>query len=147
MKFLLGDATSSAILRKMLGNASFQNLADDAKNGRLTYGSKTIQVAMQQLSASPEMTPEAIKALSSQLIKNATYEKQKAVDYGRYRAAGGDVTDFDRWYGSKYPNKTTIDTGAEKGPPTISNQKDYDALPKGAAYLDANGNPHHKGGQ
>jgi hypothetical protein len=34
-----------------------------------------------------------------------------------------------------------------KGPPTITNQKDYDALNPGDAYVDANGNPHHKGGR
>ena len=144
MKFMLGDATSSAILRKMLGNASFQNLADDAKNGRLTYGSKTIQVAMQQLSASPEMTPDAIRALSGQLIKNANYEIQRAKDYGQYRKAGNDINDFDRWYGTKYGNKSLIDQGEQKAPPTITNQKDYDALEGGAAYVDNNGVPHHK---
>lgn len=31
-------------------------------------------------------------------------------------------------------------------PPTITNQSDYDKLPNGASYVDANGTPHVKGG-
>lgn len=35
---------------------------------------------------------------------------------------------------------------ASSTPPTITNQKDYDALPVGAPYVDVNGVPHKKGG-
>src|ERR1700722_11879464 len=111
LRTILGDATSSSILRKMLGNAAFEQLETDANGNSMRLGSQTIRVAMTQLSASPEMTPQAIQALTGQMIKNASYEKQKANDYATYKGAGGDVTDFDRWYSNKYPNKTSIDTG------------------------------------
>jgi len=112
LRYILGDATSSAVLRKMLGNAAFEQLETDANGNQMRLGSQTIRVAMTQLSASPEMTPEAIRQLTSQMIKNAQYEKQKAGDdYSNYRRAGGDVTDYDRWYRTKYPNKSLIDQG------------------------------------
>ncbi|HTS53474.1 MAG TPA: hypothetical protein VMH26_09400 [Burkholderiales bacterium] len=112
LRGILGDASSSAILRKMLGNAAFEQLETDANGNQMRLGSQTIRVAMTQLSASPEMTEDAINALMDQVIKNSQYELQKnGPDYQRYRAAGNDVTDFDRWYDSKYPNKTNIDLG------------------------------------
>jgi hypothetical protein len=147
LRFMLGDATSSAILRKMLGNASFAQIEADANGNQMRLGANTIKVAMTQLSASPEMTPEAIRQLTGQMIKNAGYEKQKSgTDYAAYRSAGGDVTDYDRWYRTKYPNKSQIDMGNERGP-TITSQKDYDALNPGDPYLDADGKQHHKGGR
>lgn len=141
LKFILGDATSSAILRKMLGNASFEQLETDANGNAMRLGSQTIKVAMTQLSASPEMTPEAIKGLTDQMIKNAGYEKQKGIDYGVYRAKGGDVTDFDRWYNSKYPNKTLIDQGQDR--PDITEEA-HGKLKHGEEFY-WQGKVHHKG--
>ncbi len=36
---------------------------------------------------------------------------------------------------------------APSGPPTITSKAQYDALPAGESYLDAQGNPHVKGGK
>jgi hypothetical protein len=113
LKFILGDATSSAILRKMLGNQAFTQIEGDANGNQMRLGANTIKVAMTQLSASPEMTPQAIQALTGQIIKNANYEKQKwGADYAAYSRAGGDVIKYDGNYDTKYPNTTHIDTAS-----------------------------------
>jgi hypothetical protein len=45
------------------------------------------------------------------------------------------------------PPGSSVSPAAPGGVPTITSQAQYDALPKGASYVDANGKPHKKGGQ
>ena len=142
LKFLLGDATSSAILRKMLGNASFKQIEDDANGNSMRLGANTIRVAMTQLSASPEMTPQAIMGLTGQMIKNANYEKQKwGADYAAYSRAGGDVNKYDDQYNTKFPNTSTIDTGspANGEPVAVKNRAEAMALSPGTHFKTPDG--------
>jgi hypothetical protein len=144
LKFILGDATSSAILRKMLGNQSFTQIESDANGNQMRLGANTIKVAMTQLSASPEMTPQAIQALTGQIIKNANYEKQKwGADYAAYSRSGGDVIKYDGQYDTKYPNTTHIDTAAgpqANAPPVrVTSPDQAQSLPSGTVFITPDG--------
>jgi len=98
-----GSVAPTQELNKNLVNAALQG-------ARSIYGARMTQneVNLQKNEASPSaaMVPEAIKSLLLQDNIRNQYAKQRADDYGKYRAAGGDPLRFESWYSNKFPLKT-----------------------------------------
>jgi hypothetical protein len=118
---ILGNAAASDALRKMLGNESFAQIESDAQGNQMRLGAQTIKTAMTQLSASPEMQPEAILAITNSVKANAAYDKQKwGSDYATYNRTVGPNTDrradaYSGWYDSKYGLTSTLNSNTLNG--------------------------------
>jgi hypothetical protein len=106
MTSALGDPGARNILEKLLGQEGIAATEKEMKEGgagSLRGGAQMMNLAMNKLNASPEMAREAIEQITKYTMGQAQFEKQKwGPDYARYRSAGKDITDFDRWYDSKY---------------------------------------------
>ena len=118
---ILGNAAASDALRKMLGNESFAQIEADAQGNQMRLGAQTIKTAMTQLSASPEMTPAAILAITNSVKMNAQYDKEKwGQDYATYIRTAGPNTDkradaYSGYYDSKYAPTSTLDPNTLNG--------------------------------
>jgi hypothetical protein len=119
LQSILGNSAASDALRKMLGNESFAQIEADAQGNQMRLGAQTIKTAMTQLSASPEMTPQAIRALTNSVKTSAQYDKQKwGADYATYlRTPGVDkrADAYSSYYDSKYAPSSTLNPNALSG--------------------------------
>lgn len=95
-----GSVVPTLELNKALKNAALQG-------ARSIYGSRMTQTEVKlqtdEMSPSSAMMQDAIASLMKQNDIRNIYAKQRAEDYGKYRAAGGDPMRFESWYASKFP--------------------------------------------
>jgi hypothetical protein len=137
-------------LSKYLGNAALQQ-------GKGTFQKMTQQEAKwlkEELNPSAAMQPDALRNLIDMNIKQSNYVLDSARRATAYVGSDKahpikDPDKFNDWNQKYYPMEKIVTEGppaAPAGPSEITSQKDYDALPKGAAYL-SGGKLHHKGGK
>jgi hypothetical protein len=93
-------AANTQMLKKYLLQNPLQNL-------KPTFGGRPaaseFQVLANDASPSPKMLNSAIARLVTMDSTRAAYEKQQALDYGRYQAAGGDPRQYEQWYADHKP--------------------------------------------
>jgi hypothetical protein len=137
LQWALGNASASAVLTKVLGNNAIMAIQTEAQQGgsQMRLGQNTIAMAMNKLAASPEMTTDAIRAMTDSLIKNAQYDRTKwGQDFQAYSQSGGKVDKradaYSAWYDNKYPNTSVINADTLNGKPDGAETRSY----KGTNY-------------
>jgi hypothetical protein len=85
-----------------------KNLKQSALQGaRAIFGSRMTQMEVrlqhEELSPSTAMTRDAIASLMQQDDIKQHYAQQRAQDYDKYRAQGGDPLRFESWYTKNFP--------------------------------------------
>ena len=133
---------------KYLGNAALQS----GKGIFSQMTEKESDAILHDLNPSPGMDPTALRDMISRGVKTAQYSLDSAKRVPAYLAARKDANQFPTWNQTHFPMEEATQPARPGqsgggGVPTITSQAQYDALPKGAAYTDANGKPHKKGGQ
>lgn len=151
LRGMLGDAGAHQILAKALGNDALMDLEHEATAGgaQMRLGQNTMNMAINKLAASPEMTPAAIKTMTDAVKANAVYDKQKwGADFAAYNRTAGPSVDrradaYDLWYNTKYPNTSTINpqtlSGASPSMPSASANKGRAITLKSGQKLQSNG--------
>jgi hypothetical protein len=135
-------------IAKYLGNAALQS----GKGIFSKMTEKESDAVMHDLNPSPGMDPNALRDMISRGAKTAQYSLDSAKRVPAYLHAGKDANQFNSWNQEHFPMQTETQPTrpgqtSSGAAPTITSQVQYDALPKGAKYADANGKPHIKGGQ
>lgn len=135
------DATNYQEVAKYLANAAIQQGNTNFTRG-LTDKSSDLQT--HTLSPNADMTSPAVRNLLEGNIRNTQFSLDSANRVKKFLAAGGDPQLFPDWNQSTFNRSKTVN-GPEGKPeaPAIKpgavanpkNQKDYDALPKGAHYM------------
>jgi hypothetical protein len=84
-------------------------------------------------------------------VSTAQFSLDSAKRVPAYLHAGKDANQFPSWNQEHFPmqeaTKPNANASTSGSPPKITSQVQYDALPPGASYTDANGKPHKKGGK
>ena len=128
LQWALGNSDATAVLTKVLGNDAIKQIMGEAQGAQFRLGANTMNMAMQALAASPNMTPGAIRTMIGALAKNANYDRQKwGDDFDAYQRAAGKDTDrrasaYSAWYDNKYPNTTHIDADTLTGGRTVEDR-------------------------
>jgi hypothetical protein len=121
------NASNYEELAKDLGN-----LAVQSSKGNFPHATeKENMVQFEQLSPSTAHTPKALADLLDQNIRTNQWTldtANRAKDYVKY---GNDPQNFFKWNQKHFSRSDAVNTPPPKGPPTISSQAEYDALPSG----------------
>jgi hypothetical protein len=124
LRGILGDPAARQVLEKALGNDAVMDIEKEAQSGgaQMRLGQNTMNMAINKLAASANMTPQAIMTMTNAIKANAQYDRQKwGSDFAAYNRTAGPGVDkradaYSAWYDNKYPNSTTIN------PSTLSGQ-------------------------
>jgi hypothetical protein len=133
---------------KYLGNAALQS----GKGIFAKMTEKESDAVMHDLNPSPGMDAGALHDMIDRGVSTAQYSLDSAKRVPAYIASGKDANQFSAWNQEHFPMDVAtrpVRPGQEGsgGPPKITSQVQYDALPPGASYTDAYGKPHKKGGK
>jgi hypothetical protein len=140
--------TNSARVRQEAAKYLVQGAVSGLKE---TYGSRPgvfdVKINVEKAFPSLEgMGINEVRNLVDSQITQAQYLKDTSQRATQYADRGYEPGNFKTWNARFFP-RANIVTPANNGPPTITSQKDYDALKPGDAYVDSQGASHHKGGR
>jgi hypothetical protein len=136
------NSTAYNLLAKKLGQSALSEQLTKLKSegAQVRLGAQESGLILNTLSASPEMGKGAIDQLLRWQIAESDYSLHKAQAVRPYLAAGKDATQFDTWYGGRYPMQSNVPTGIQKPPastPNASSKPDAGGFVVGKTYRDS----------
>lgn len=110
------NSTAYNLLAKKLGQSALSEQLTKLKSegAQVRLGAQESGLILNTLSASSEMGKGAIDQLLRWQIAESDYALHKAQAVRPYLSAGKDATQFDTWYGSRYPMQSNVPTGIQK---------------------------------
>jgi len=142
------NATAKQEAVKYLSNAAVMGIKQTFASSRVA--AQEVNLALQEMNPNVKQTPAAMRDLVNTNIRRALYAIQSARRIRPYLGSRGDPTSFQQWNQQYWPQEKVVNPtpnasgSTATGAARISSVSQYNALPRGARYVDPNGVPRVK---